>query len=180
MKLMKTIFAAVLTASAAAGVYAQPAPAAPDPAAIEAANRMLDVLDYEKLTQRTLDALVTEAQRTLPQRLEASSGRTLPADLKKRLGELLGQSVTQTFQRNKAELKRGTALIYARHFTAAELAHLTKLQSDPVMRRMQLQMPQIAAETLALTQAALEKERPQLLADIRKLIAEHMGEDGGS
>jgi len=75
-------------------------------------------------------------------------------------------------------LKRGTALIYAKHFTAAELERLAKLQSEPVLVKMQTEMPQIATESMALSQAMAASGNATLQARIKAAVEDYYRSKG--
>ena len=80
---------------------------------------------------------------------------------------------------NRAEMREGTALIYARHFTASEIDHMIELQHDPVMLKMQAELPQIMAESLALSQASLDRETPRMMEQLKTIIEEYERNKGG-
>ena len=78
------------------------------------------------------------------------------------------------FAENMPNLRKGTALIYASRFSAVEIEQLTVLQRDPLMVKMQREMPQIMAETIALSQAMVRREMPRLVEEIKAIVEDHI------
>lgn len=161
--------------SAAAPATPAQAPVSPrvDPAAVAAANRLLDAMNYDQLIDRTMNAVIAESERTIPQKLEAASGTALPEDLKAKLTGVISDFMRRLATANRAEMRQGTALIYARHFTATEIDHMIELQRDPVLMKMQSELPQIMTESMALTQASLDRETPRMMEQLKSVIEEY-------
>jgi len=82
------------------------------------------------------------------------------------------------FKEHGPELKRGTALIYATHFTVPELRHLAELQSDPVLVKMQQELPQIAADNMALTQSVISQESDKVRDEVLAVVQEYLRTKG--
>ena len=169
----------ILLAALAASPLSAAAPAAPprasvsprvDPAAVAAANRLLDAMNYDQLIDRTMNAMIAEAERTIPQKLEAASGTALPNDLKAKLMSVISEFMHRLATAHRPEMRQGTALIYARHFTATEIDHMIELQHDPVLVKMQAELPQIMAESMALSQASLDQETPRMMEQLKAVI----------
>ena len=145
-----------------------------------AAERLVDAINYDSLMDRTVAAMIADQQKSFPQRLEAQVGKPLPDDLKAGIFELIATSIRTAMSESRADMRRGTALIYASRFTATELDHLAAMQRDPVMIKMQSQLPQIAAESAALGRAAVEREQPRMLEAIKKYFERYEREKGWS
>jgi hypothetical protein len=154
------------------------APPAPDAARMAAAARLLEAIHYDSLVDRTMDALIADQQKTFPQRLEAEIGSPLPDDLKAQIFDVIAQSIRSAMTVNRAEMRRGVALMYASRFTAPEIEHLIQLQTDPVMLKMQAEMPGIMTESAALGQAAIQREMPNMTKKLEALIKNYYGKDG--
>jgi hypothetical protein len=144
-----------------------------DPARMAAAERLLVSMDYDKLMDRTMDALISDAQKSLPQQLEAALKQPLPADLNDKLLALIISSMRRAMAGSRAEMRKGSALIYASRFTAPEIDHLIELQKDPVMVKMLAQLPQITTEGAAMGQAAMEREMPRLKKEIEAMVTDY-------
>ena len=167
-----------------AAVVAQPAlakpAAAPEPARIAAAEKLLAAMHYDSLIDRSIDLMIVEQRKAMPAQLRLwFKEQPLPDDLVAKMQAISEAHMRKTFSDNRAELKHGTVLIYAAHFTAAELNRLAKLQSDPVMAKMQAEMPQITADSLALGQAAALKDMPVLIAELKALVQDYVAGKSG-
>lgn len=166
---------AVAWLSLSAPVAAEPA--GPDPARIAAAEKLLDAMHYDAQIDRTLEAIIVEVEKQVGAGLSAKLADPAP-ELIDKIKKITGSQMRDTFHEHHAELKRGTALIYAKHFTAAELERLAKLQSEPVMVKMQSEMPQIATESMALSQAMAASGSAALQARIKAAVEDYYRSKG--
>jgi hypothetical protein len=171
----------VLTAMAVAGlslsVPTSAAPDGPDPARLAAAEKLMDAMHYDSQIDRTLEAVIVEVENQVGASLSANLSDPAP-ELVAKIKDITGSQMRDTFRVHHDELKRGTALIYAKHFTAAELERLAKLQSDPVLVKMQTEMPQIATESMALSQAMATSGSATLQARIKAAVEEYYRSKG--
>lgn len=167
------LFAALCLAAPAAA-----APADADPKRIVAAEQLLHAMNYDAQLDRTVEAVIAEMGGALDRDL-AKADQPLPPALVARIKSVSETHMRSTFREHRQQLKRGTVLIYARHFTVPELKRLTELQSDPVMAKMQAELPQIAAESMALSQAMSSSGKAALQAEIKAIVEEHFREQGG-
>jgi hypothetical protein len=134
-------------------------------------------MNYDKLMDQMMDAMVAQFRQSMPAQIDKISEkmeRKLPDDLKQRLVEIAIASMERSIRDNKATFRRETALIYARHFTVAEIERLAEIQKDPVMVKMLAEMPAIMAESMAMTQTAMADEMPQMLDAVKKMVAEYL------
>jgi hypothetical protein len=172
---------AALTAMAVAclglSAPAPAAPASPDPARIAAAEKLMDAMHYDTQIDRTLEAIIVEVEKQVGAGLSANLADA-PPELIARIKAITGSQMRDTFHEHHDELKRGTALIYAKHFTAAELERLAKLQSEPVLVKMQTEMPQIATESMALSQAMAASGNATLQARIKAAVEDYYRSKG--
>lgn len=164
---------ALLQAVASPPAPAPPAMAAPDAAAMKAAERMLDALEYDKMMQQMADAMVADQRKQVLDKIEAEAGEPLPDGLKNDIGNAMEGSMRRMFRDSSGNLRRGSALIYARHFTAGEIERMIELNSDPVMRKSQSVMPQVIKDLMALTEAMVAAELPRLKREIEAIVARH-------
>ena len=132
---------------------AVPAEAAPDAQRIAAAERLLKAQDYDATLDRTITAMIGEMKRTFAQRFNDKLAEPASPEFIATMEEIVERHLRMNFAKNRAQMKRAMALIYADRFTASELDRLTAIQADPVMRKMQSEAPAIAAETMGLAQA---------------------------
>lgn len=179
---MKSVCVAFALATAVPVTAAPPSPAVPvatavDPAALAAAERLMDAMNYDKLMDQMLDAMVAQFRQSMPAQIDKLTEKLekkLPADLKEKLVEIAISSMEQSMRDNKATFRRETAQIYARHFAVTEIERLTEIQKDPVMVKMLAKMPAIMAESMAMTQTAMADEMPQMLDDVKRMVAEYL------
>jgi hypothetical protein len=149
-----------------------------DPKAVAAAEHLLDAMNYDRVADQTIDAMIADAQKTLPARLEEGSKTPLPPELKTKISEAIVAWVRNSTAENRAGMRRACALLYARYFTAAELNHLAELQKDPVLIKMQTRMPEIMTETMRLSQAAVARDMPKLRARLQSIIEDYARSNG--
>lgn len=153
---------------------AVPAEAAPDAQRIAAADRLLKAQDYDSSLDRTINVLIDEMKRSFPQRINSSLAQPASPGFIARMEEVVERHLRVHFAKNRARMKRAMALIYADHFTVAELDRLAAIQADPVMRKMQIEAPKIAAETMGLSQAAWAEAEPALRAEVEAAAREYL------
>lgn len=149
-----------------------------DPARIAAAQALLDAMHYDRQIERTVDAIIVEVDRSIDKDLSAELSEKLPPELVTRIKGIAETHMHGLFKEHGAELKRGTALIYASHFTVPELHHLAELQSDPVLVKMQDQLPKIAADNMALTQAVISKESDKVREEVIAAVQDYLQKKG--
>jgi hypothetical protein len=153
-------------------------PASSDPVRIAAAQRLLDAMHYDSLIDRTLDAVVAETQRTIAARLNQGLDQPVPADLMMKIQTIAESHLRHAIGDHRSELRRGTALIYARHFTTDELDRLAILQSDPAMAKMQAELPQITAESMALSRGLVDSAKAGLEEELKAAVLNYLQHKG--
>src|SRR4051812_37418546 len=89
---------AISSSALGAPAAAPPAPASQpqavvDPAALAAANRLLDAMKYDQLIDRMMDAMIADAERNIPTRLETMAKTSLPEDLKAKLTTIISNDM---------------------------------------------------------------------------------------
>ena len=174
MMLTKTMF----IAGFALLLVPVPAAAAPSAEQIAAAERLLKAQDYDTTIDHTMNVMVEEMKRSFPQRMNANQPEPLAPEFIARLEEMVERHLRVHFAKNRAKMKRATALIYADHFSVAELDRLAAIQGDPVMRKMQREAPKIAADTMGLAQAAWAEAEPALRVEIEAAAREYLKSKG--
>ena len=157
---------------------AAPLHAAPDPARIAAAGRLLDAMKYEETMDRTVDTMISEQKRVFPQQLERVLGAAPPPELVTKVSQAIETHVRVAFARNRIKNREGTELIYASHFTVAELDRLAKIQVDPVMAKMRSELPQITAESMALAMAGVQSQEGELRKEVERIVKEYIDTHG--
>jgi hypothetical protein len=170
--------ASALLAASPAVAQQSAARAAPDPARVAAAEAYLDAMHYDRQVNRVVDALVVQMDRSFDAQLAGDPSTQLPKDLVTKIKAIAATDMRSAFAEHGPELKRGAALIYASHFTVPELQHLAQLQSDPIVVRMQEEMPQIAADTMALTQGLAEQEGDKVRDEVKAAVEDYLAHKG--
>ena len=174
--------------SVAAIFLATPAPAAPlpstaeavaDPARMAAAARLMAAMHYDVLIDRTMDSVIKQIQNDIPAQINADLDEQLPPDVVSKLQRLVDVHIRKAINDHRAELKRATQLIYCKHFTAAELDRLAQIEADPVMIRMQAEMPEIATESMKLGQAVVADEIPKVKEEAKAVILAYLSQKQG-
>lgn len=157
---------------------AVPAEAAPDAQRIAAAERLLKAQDYDTSLDRTITTLIEEMKRSFPDQINRSLAAPAPPEFIATMQEVVERHLRVHFAKNRARMKRAMVLIYADHFTVAELDRLAAIQIDPVMRKMQVEAPKIAAETLGLARAAWADAEPALRAEVEAATRDYLKSKG--
>ena len=171
---MSALSLALLLAAAEPSASPVSTPSAtPEPAAMQAAERMLDAIDYDRLMTRMVDAMIVDQRKAVLDKIEEAAGETISEGLKSDIGNAMESSIRRMFRDSSGNMRRGSALIYARHFTAAEIDRLADINNDPVMRKSLAVMPQIVNEMMALTEAMVAAELPKLEREIEAIVTRH-------
>lgn len=165
-----SLFLACLLAPLAAAAAQSVGPAADR---IAAAERLLEAMNYDELQDRVMRTYIADAEKNLPNQLEAASEQPIPDELKARLSQTIANAVKRSFAANRAESRKAVVLIYAHHFTAEELDHLAQLQKDPVLVKMQAEMPKIVSESTAVINAQVQRDMPKLIEEVKQVVAEY-------
>jgi hypothetical protein len=179
LSLALAISSPALAAQPAATAPAPPAATAVDPAALAAAERLMDAMNYDKLMDQMMDAMVAQAKKSIPAQMDKmaqQTGKSLPADFREKLTNLVMDSLFRITKENKGILRREMAKVYARHFTVAEIDRMAEIQKDPVMVKMLAKMPEIAAESVAISQTMMADEMPRMLEDVKKMVADYLAQ----
>lgn len=145
-----------------------------------AAERLLQAMHYDRQLDRTVEAIIKEVEQSIDAKLSKGVAEPLPAEVLTKIKGIADAHMRRVFVEHRAELRRGTALIYAKHFTVSELDRLAKLQSDPAMAKMQQELPQIMAETMGLSQAMASSGEEQLKRDIESVLIDYLRQKGRS
>jgi hypothetical protein len=172
--MLRFLVAALLVVECGAAKAQTPGTAGISQDRIAAATRLLAAMHYDELMDQTVSKLIAQAQQMLPGQLEAQTQQQLPDELKQRVAQATADYLRRKFADNRPEMRQSTILIYAHHFTTAELDHLAQLQSDPVMAKMQRELPAIMTEISTFTQAETQRDMPELVAQLKAVIQDYL------
>jgi hypothetical protein len=158
----------------------QPAAASPqsaqrpaDPAALAEAIRYLDGEEFDSEVLRSAEMNLELQMQTTFDEIRKRSDEDVPEDLLEQLRSLTQEHVRTTLQTEMASIKRQAALIYAAHFTAAELVRLREISADPVMIKARKQNKSIEPQLIALGVRVMEPYEEDLQAKILRLVTDY-------
>jgi len=162
-----------LLACAAPAMAGQAAPAPPAPAqdepdreAVEAARALLTEGDFENQMEAVARQSSEASFTTLLREIETQNGTDLPADLEARFREIMSRHVEALIAEMRTSGLDQAARVYARYFTAAEIRELQRLQSHPVLQKMQRLGPQFLGELNQIGLAMSARRVPTMIAEV--------------
>jgi len=164
---MSIAFLALVLAARAQAVPPPPPPVAvvvppsalpaPDPARVAAADKLLGAMGIERQYDTLLGGMVPimTAQLTTQLRDNVNISPALRTRLsdeaaRKAFHAMLSDEVVKEFRARYAEMRRLTAIEYAREFTLADLTALNDFYSSPVGQRALVAMPQLQARLIPM------------------------------
>jgi len=166
------LLAAALVAPAA---FAQPAPPpivpvaqGLDPAALAAARALLEATDFDAQVERSAQLSSQAAFGTMLRTMEQQQQIDFPADLEAELRTILADHMDGFVAELRRTALEDAARVYARYFTAQEIAELQRLQTHPVMVKFQRIAPEVMTE---LGQIGLAVEAPRMAELDRRMRA---------
>jgi len=167
----RTLFGLVLTLFLSSASAAQ----TPDARTLAAAERLLTGMDYDRQMERMSEMMAQQAGPALKKAIEAESGLPVDDELIRRLAEVQQSFLRKAFVNDK-NLRRATALIYARHFSAADLDRLTILYQDPVMRKWTELAPAVMGDMMPLIMDIARAQGAQISAKSKAIVTEYLVE----
>jgi hypothetical protein len=176
MRARLLVFAVVIGLSASASLAA-PNSTAPthvkvDPAALQAADRLLTAMGYERMMKQSCDAMVAQMGPMFKKVLEDKTGE--PAD-DALVSQLTGieSDVIDKILDNSPDIRKAIETLYASEFTAAELNHLADFFQDPVMRKWTQVAPDMSAKMLPLVEGVADSHRSELEDRIKNAVIDY-------
>ena len=162
---MKKILALILLGLAVLGSNAQAAP--PSTAQIE---RLLQVMDAEKVIDQMIPAMMQQSNALVDQRL-ASSGAS-KADKNRAQRMMAAQEASLRDMLSWNNLKPIYLRVYTDTMTADEVLAMTRFYESPEGRSVMQKMPQLLQRTMQemqpLAQSAMEKMMADMEAEMTK------------
>lgn len=155
-------------------VAAQPAPvapvvAAPDPAALAAARRLIVATDMQQqlraVVPQVVDAVTAQARGTF-------KAKAMPDELQAKIQVAVHENIAEMTDAFTPAVQDQLALVYARNFSAADLNHLADMLADPVMVRFRAGTPALLKESLPIIMAALAPKQQQFQKRIAGIVAD--------
>lgn len=164
MKKFLLAFAAALALAGTAPVYA--APAAADPQVAAAVKQMFEAMRYRDIITdlyKQLEASIpanirrtTTAAVNADPRLDAAAKKARLAEMERRLSA--GSPAIHALFQDPAmtdEIVAAMVQVYARHYTLDEVRQLSAFYKTPVGRKSVVIMPQLMAESMAVSNQVL-------------------------
>jgi hypothetical protein len=165
---------AVMTA-APASAFQSATPSSPsEPAAdaLEAARQLLRSVNYNDqlaaTARQSADASFEAVTRELAQHFQTE----FPPELMAQFRTIMRENVEQLIADMQPTALEDAARVYARYFTAAEIMELQRLQSHPVLVKMQRIAPQFTADLARIGIEASARRMPQIVERMRAVVEE--------
>jgi hypothetical protein len=147
-----------------------------DAAAMAEARALLHDMDFDGQLESTARRAAESTFDTMLRELQARYGGEVPAELRARVHALLMENVTQLIAEMRPTALDDAARVYARYFTADELREIRRIQTEPVMLKMQRLGPQILPELMQIGVAVSARHMPELAAALRRVVEQWQSE----
>nr|ART35686.1 B377 [uncultured bacterium] len=140
-------------------------------------------MDFERMMLRTTDAMIAQMGPSLKKSIEAETGETVDDELIVRLTSVQAKFL-RTHIVDDPKVRRAIGILYARHFTAAELDRLAILYRDPVMRKWTEMAPEMMGDWMPLIFGMMNAHGNDPKAELKQTaedyFAEKNREEGGA
>ncbi len=160
-------------------IAASPQPAAArsaiDPMRLKAADRMLTIMNYDRMMHQTADAMIAQIGPMFRKAIEQKTGEKADDALVQQLTGIEADFMQKTIV-DSADVRRAIATLYASEFTVPELNRLADLLNDPVMRKWTEVAPDMAGKMFPLVEAVVESHREELETRIKSAVTDYYDE----
>jgi hypothetical protein len=175
------MFKCLATAACFLSLRAVPAVAAqPDAAAVAAAERFLDSVDYDASVDQMIEQLSTQMKKQFAAEVNRKAGDPLPDDLMIKLQKIVDTHFRRILGDHRGDFKRATAVAYAARFTIPELNRLVVLESDPLLKKLRIETPELMVAGLSYGQELADADRPELESELKAAIQDYYATHGDS
>lgn len=172
---MRRLVILLSLALATPAIAAEPVASAPNPDAVAAADRVLDAIGYETMMSQMADKMSKQFEDETKRVFEEKIGASADPEMLRRVAAVQTEFLRSFISDPK--LRKATALLYARHFTASELDQMAVLMREPVMKKWNDRMPVVMADFMPLISAELANRRDDFQAEIIAIISEYVPAD---
>lgn len=166
--------ALLAAAPAAAAPSPAPATAQPDAATLAAARELIRASDIQSQLRALGPAMAQAAEQ---QMRGMFTNAAMPEGLQTKVTAVMQDYLSTLDAAFTPEVQDEMATIYARHFTAEELRHVTEMLSDPVMVHFRQETPQLMGELMPAMMRAMQPRQQafqaKLMGVIRDWIRSH-------
>jgi hypothetical protein len=150
--------------AAASPVLAQTAPPAPSPQTLQAAKDLVAIIN-----KGTLEQLATQVTSQVWPQIKRGLQAKNPTISAAVLAELRGEFVRVQLE-FITHIMDDAPVIYARHFTEAELQELLAYHRSPIGQKAIRELPQIMAETMAVIMPRMPQVQAQVMEAFTKVL----------
>lgn len=145
--------------------------------AVAAARQLLRATHFEQqlpamteqMTNAILNQMIAQAQ---------SEGRPLTPRMAAELRRVILEENRTTMMGARQNMAEEAAQTYARYFTADEIRELQRLQTAPVMQKMQRIAPQFMGELAQSGMRAASARQPEIRQHVMEALARIRAEEG--
>ena len=167
--MMRSILFALALVAASPTFAADTSVLAPDPSTLVAARELMQSSDFQGQMKAMGPRVATAMEQQMHQMFKDNAipeglNSQLTAALKDYLGTM-GEFFTPEFVDQLAG-------IYARHFTADELRHISVMLKDPVMQKFQREMPTLMSEMMPMMFEAMKPRQQLLQQKIKQIVTD--------
>ena len=150
------------------------APAANDDAArLTAARELLRVTDIKGQMHSAMPKIAQAAVQAMLAQMQQQFGKDhIPDAVQQQFGAALQSYMTSLDEAFTPDVLDQMAAVYARHFSAADLSHLSALLADPVMQRFRSETPNMMGEMLPILMTAMKPQQDAFRANMQKIAAD--------
>ena len=145
--------------------------------AVAAARELLRATHFEQ----QLPAMTEQMTGLIMNQMIAQSradGRPLTPRMEAELRRVVLEENRTTMMGARQAMAEEAAQIYARHFTADEIRELQRLQTSPVMQKMQRIAPQFMGEMAQMGMRASAARQPEVRRHVMEALARIRAEEG--
>ncbi len=165
--MLKTILAPLALLCLGAPAWAQ----LQDSAAMEAARDLLEATDFDVQLETTAQLTSQTTFTTMLAEMETQHQTDFPPELEAELRHILSEHMDALLAAVRPTALEDAARIYARYFTAEEIRELQRMQTHPVMMKLQEIAPQFVAELGQIGIAESVQLEPQLQQKVAEAVA---------
>jgi hypothetical protein len=128
---------------------------------------------------RTAREAAERTFETMMREVQTRYGRPVPAELRARVRTVLMENLAHVIEEMRPTALEDAARVYARYFTASELQEIRRIQTNPVMMKLQRVSPQLLPELMQIGVAVSARHMPELTAQLRQVIEQWQSEQEG-
>ena len=145
--------------------------------AVAAARELIRATNFEQQLPAMTDQMTTVILNQMMTQARAE-GRPLTPRMEAELRRVIMEENRTTMTGARTQMAEDAAQIYARYFTADEIRELQRLQTSPVMQKMQRVAPQFMSEMAQMGMRATAARQPEIRQRVMETLARIRAEEG--